>query len=304
MPKNYTPGALLLSSRTETRAYSLRLRLAALVATSVAGLAGQGCTTSSGSSAKPSIAILDETTIRRGDLVAHVVHAEKGGRTALVAHVFSKFGTSMYDVVYESGKNLDKIKYRHHANMEIKTLRARHDPTMSMPMFGDAALFMFSEVEQQINASVKYDAQGCDSAASSLSCGSGVGACCDVHDQCYAQHGCTAASWAGTILTVGLGALVSDCVACNTAVAACMVTSSPGDAACCSADECGDSHHCGDGSGAEEAGGRCEDDCEYFGNCEYDCEYFGNCEYDCEYFGDCSSECDYIDDCDDDSVET
>ena len=38
----------------------------------------------------------------------------------------------------------------------------------------------------------KRDNYGCD--AFVTSCGS-KGACCDVHDQCYKEHGCTWTSW-------------------------------------------------------------------------------------------------------------
>ncbi len=44
------------------------------------------------------------------------------------------------------------------------------------------------------DALVAYDGFGCDSVAGPLSC-TRAGSCCDTHDYCYAQNGCTAASW-------------------------------------------------------------------------------------------------------------
>src|SRR5206468_2633243 len=44
------------------------------------------------------------------------------------------------------------------------------------------------------DALVAYDGFGCDSPASSLTC-TRAGACCDTHDYCYSQNGCSASSW-------------------------------------------------------------------------------------------------------------
>lgn len=248
------------------KVHSIKHWIALLVATSAVGISGAGCAAQSSNStdapaATPTVTISEELTIRRDDLVVHVVHALRNGSSAMVAHVYNKSGVQLYDTVYQWGTTFDKIRFRHRADMKITVMKTKRDAAMSLPTFGAAALFMFTEVDKKVVGGVKYDNQGCDSPAGDLTCGSGVGACCDTHDACYAQYGCTAWSWLGTIATVGLGATVSDCVACNTSVVGCMAGSSPGDAACCSEGTCGQPHSCGDGSGSSETAGDCDDPC-------------------------------------------
>ncbi|HVZ36744.1 MAG TPA: hypothetical protein VG963_30160, partial [Polyangiaceae bacterium] len=56
---------------------------------------------------------------------------------------------------------------------------------------------------------------------------SNKGQCCDVHDSCYEQHGCTASSWLHPVID-------STCeYACNLPVVACMALANPGPSQCC-----------------------------------------------------------------------
>ncbi|CAF1160428.1 unnamed protein product [Adineta ricciae] len=118
----------------------------------------------------------------------------------------------------------------------------------------------------------KRDNFGCD--AFVTSCGS-KGACCDVHDQCYKEHGCTWASWLYTdslvasieqsILSMEASKLLAEkfnlasaaviadslqqakkirdqmvaCRQCNNDAMSCVVNLNPGPSTCCTAKTCG-----------------------------------------------------------------
>jgi len=71
------------------------------------------------------------------------------------------------------------------------------------------------------------DNYGCDAVVSS--CGN-KGKCCDHHDSCYKQHGCSAISWFY---------LWGNCRSCNMAVMACVVRLNPGTSSCCAQNNCG-----------------------------------------------------------------
>ena len=74
------------------------------------------------------------------------------------------------------------------------------------------------------------DDWGCDE-LQTLSC-SPKGVCCDIHDDCYYQNGCSALSW--------LGLSSPACTACNIAVVYCFADSVHiGQSACCVLNKCG-----------------------------------------------------------------
>jgi len=102
-------------------------------------------------------------------------------------------------------------------------------------------------------ADVPYDSWGCDLpfAGQVVSC-SPKGGCCDAHDGCFAQRGCTAASWAHTFACSAIAVeagreadpvtgLVLDlafycydgCDQCNIGAAICFVGQFPGPSVCC-----------------------------------------------------------------------
>ncbi|CAF1641090.1 unnamed protein product, partial [Didymodactylos carnosus] len=80
---------------------------------------------------------------------------------------------------------------------------------------------------QQDRLKRAIDNHGCDALVDS--CGS-KGACCDEHDDCYAQHGCTACSWIWSD---------SPCDSCNNEVMQCITWQNPGPSRCCAAGNCG-----------------------------------------------------------------
>jgi hypothetical protein len=81
-----------------------------------------------------------------------------------------------------------------------------------------------------------YDNWGCDLLPGKYnwvaSCGS-KGKCCDIHDACYAKHGCTASSWKS--------APWKTCqLRCNIPAVACFLSGLPvGPSVCCSKGNCG-----------------------------------------------------------------
>ncbi len=110
-------------------------------------------------------------------------------------------------------------------------------------------------------ATIGYDGFGCDSVAGPASCTS-RGNCCDTHDHCYSQNGCSAASWycapaeatcrfakdpriklPACLLALtcndadkGLG-----CAMCNGTAVVCFATGGTGEpSTCCANDNCGD----------------------------------------------------------------
>lgn len=76
------------------------------------------------------------------------------------------------------------------------------------------------------------DSWGCDLPFTHVSSCSSKGACCDVHDACYAKNGCTASSWYNPSAS-------SACKACNSAVVHCFTFENPGPSVCCAQGNCG-----------------------------------------------------------------
>jgi hypothetical protein len=85
---------------------------------------------------------------------------------------------------------------------------------------------------------VKYDSWGCDAVADS--CGPN-GNCCDTHDACYAENGCSASSWTGIASAA--------CLDCNACAESCVTGRDTGcsygyrnttqPSACCALGNCG-----------------------------------------------------------------
>lgn len=98
------------------------------------------------------------------------------------------------------------------------------------------------------------DNHGCDAVVQS--CGH-RGACCDVHDACYARNGCTAHSWLtmckfihfilfilyhiifSYIFSVLSGVDWDNCADCNFAAMQCVAFHQPGESSCCHSGNCG-----------------------------------------------------------------
>lgn len=123
----------------------------------------------------------------------------------------------------------------------------------------DATTFLYLSAKQEMSGNyattASADYHGCDLGSFGLraSC-SDRGACCEVHDQCYIQQGCSGVTWlkpiVGSTLTSWVSQLtetkltpakVDQChSACNGPVASCMSqVSGPGPAPCCADNTCG-----------------------------------------------------------------
>jgi hypothetical protein len=78
--------------------------------------------------------------------------------------------------------------------------------------YGNFIAYMAAEVQGQLAGQLGDDHQGCDSPAGGFtaSCGS----CCDTHDICYCQNGCTSRSW--------FGLQGATCFGCNLSVTGCI----------------------------------------------------------------------------------
>lgn len=99
------------------------------------------------------------------------------------------------------------------------------------------ALYMQSAIVNGLYGT-EYDDWGCDLLPGRYnwvaSCGP-KGACCDVHDACYAKHHCSAKSWTKPWSEHWQCAAV-----CNAGAVACFVaTISPGPSECCARGNCG-----------------------------------------------------------------
>lgn len=88
-----------------------------------------------------------------------------------------------------------------------------------------------------------YDNWGCDLGpiASAVNCGS-TGACCDYHDACFYNNGCSASDWYHTLYCDALpnsAACYTACDQCNVTVRSCILNESPGPSTCCQWNICG-----------------------------------------------------------------
>jgi len=104
---------------------------------------------------------------------------------------------------------------------------------LSLEQTVDGAVLLYTQVESAVLGT--YDNWGCDLLPGQYntiaSCGS-KGGCCDVHDACYKNYGCTASSWTS--------APWSTCQwRCNAPAVACFAASNPGPSVCCSLGNCG-----------------------------------------------------------------
>lgn len=94
------------------------------------------------------------------------------------------------------------------------------------------AAYIQKNVSNAMEYGETYDNYGCDIPTWTVSsCGS-KGKCCDVHDACYAQYGCTSSSW------YGYGPVICD-TKCNANVVSCILNTNPGPSSCCAAHKCG-----------------------------------------------------------------
>jgi len=104
---------------------------------------------------------------------------------------------------------------------------------LSLEQTVDGTVMLYTQVENAVLGN--YDNWGCDLLPGQYntiaSCGS-KGGCCDVHDACYRQYGCTASSWTSWPWTTCQ-------VKCNAPVVACFAASHPGPSVCCSLGNCG-----------------------------------------------------------------
>ena len=171
-----------------------------------------------------------------------------------------------------------------------------------------------------------YDNWGCDLGpiAQTSSCGS-KGGCCDAHDACFWNNGCSQSDWWHTIYCDALpwpfsSSCYTACDQCNLTVRSCIVSvfSNPGPSACCQWNVCGwqrnPNNHWGcvsdsmcpyPGTRCDWNSGLCKQVCQPKQWCDvWDCGYVsdgcggwlycGNCEPDpCEECSQWGEECCY-----------
>lgn len=111
-------------------------------------------------------------------------------------------------------------------------------PLEQLPELEDAivgAVYLRGQIAGSMRGEEAYDNWGCDLPGwlgSGLTC-SLKGACCDIHDACYARFHCSASSWINPFASAA-------CKACNAAVVACITGPLyPGPSACCRLGNCG-----------------------------------------------------------------
>jgi hypothetical protein len=177
-----------------------------------------------------------DTLTLRGD--NRVAHAVKQSPSLIHVDIDDQLGVRQFSVEYEvGGTNDEAIRWTLFKPSEgLESLETASGSLPSglseLPTLSDS-IAASVYIQSQVSASIQeqeYDNYGCDIPNWAVdSCGS-KGQCCDVHDACYAEHDCTAASWFY---------LWGDCRGCNSAVVACILNDNPGPSSCCAANNCG-----------------------------------------------------------------
>lgn len=177
------------------------------------------------------------------DLDNVVARSTKVSPSLVRVDIYDRAGAPQFSVDYRLGSaDEETVRWTLHAQPGVEqassapvegSLRPElaELPTLESAIKG--ALYIQSKVSSSLQGE-EYDNYGCDLPSwvwFGDSCGSN-GACCDVHDACYAQNGCTASSWYWTLPG---GA----CDRCNGAVVSCIAFSNPGPSSCCAAGNCG-----------------------------------------------------------------
>lgn len=179
-----------------------------------------------------------ETLTLSGD--NRVAHAVQQSPSFTDVAIYDQDGVRLFSVDFElGGANDETIRWTlfkpAQGSQSVETVSGSLRQEMrELPPLRDAitaAVFLQSQVPV-VSEGHAYDNYGCDIPTWAVdSCGS-KGKCCDVHDACYAKHGCTSSSWYWTLP-------FGSCDKCNSAVVNCILHSNPGPSSCCAAGNCG-----------------------------------------------------------------
>lgn len=171
----------------------------------------------------------------------HVVRGTKVDPTRVHVDVFDRQGQQRFSTDFTLGGTQDETT-------RWTLFAASGEEASSPPLTGslqgdveqlptleralDATLVIYTNVSSA-RAGQEYDKWGCDSfhGLTPDSCGEN-GRCCDVHDECYARHDCSASSWINPFASRA-------CKTCNRNVVACIAGSNPGPSVCCARGNCG-----------------------------------------------------------------
>lgn len=212
-------------------------RIAALVG--MGTLVGVGCLAEAPEESKDvgSDEASTETETLTMEVTQGVAHAAKLSSSLLRVDLYDLQGALQFSVDFRlGGADEETIQWTSFGapgtEPVSKSLKQPIDELPELKMAIAGAEFMQTKVSNAMANGEAYDSYGCDIPTWAVnSCGS-KGKCCDVHDACYAQHGCTSSSWYWT--TPG-GA----CDKCNGNVVHCITFTNPGPSSCCAAGNCG-----------------------------------------------------------------
>ncbi|WP_437592400.1 hypothetical protein [Sorangium sp. So ce1000] len=183
------------------------------------------------------------------DMDTQVARAMKLGEKQVRVDILSRAGEPLFTVDIRSGvPEGETLTWQLHQNMEAEPAAREGSvpvPLEALPALRDAinmAVFVQDRVVASVNGK-DYDNWGCDLPFTDISSCSPVGGCCDIHDECYADHGCNASSWYKIPPWTSFA-----CMGCNARVVACIGSASqpalllslPGPSVCCSRGTCGD----------------------------------------------------------------
>lgn len=177
------------------------------------------------------------------DLEDRVARSTKLSASLVRVDVYDRAGAQQFSVDYRlGGTEEETIRWTLYAAPDAQQASSApvaggiHRQLDELPTLEGSikgALYIQSQVSSSMQGK-EYDNYGCDLPSwvwFGDSCGSN-GKCCDVHDACYADNGCTASSW---YWTWPGGA----CDRCNGDVVYCISFTDPGPSSCCAAGNCG-----------------------------------------------------------------
>ncbi|MGK4009016.1 hypothetical protein WMF31_40805 [Sorangium sp. So ce1036] len=221
------------------------LRLGAFAAVGV--LSFVGCSVDSSTELAGDSQLEDGAASLTMDLDGSVAHAVRLDASRVRVDIYDRAGTPQFSADFRVPQGQTPTvewTYLHPATADAPAPEATTGsmeveleqlPSLEGAITGAAVIQ--AQVSRVISGE-EYDNWGCDLLPGQynwiVSCGT-KGACCDVHDACFATYGCTAGSWTNP------GSEPWQCsVLCNASAVACFTALNPGPSACCWRGNCGE----------------------------------------------------------------
>jgi hypothetical protein len=185
---------------------------------------------------------MEQPEVLTRDMDTQIAHATKVTPSHVHVDMMSRAGAVVFSADIQPGGPAEQaITWRLSADPALGSAGGALSGALSVPLAQlpelEDAITMTAFTESKVIRSMKgqeYDNWGCDLPFTNVASCSPKGACCDVHDACYARNHCSSSSWWNPFASLA-------CKACNAAVVACIASPVyfPGPSVCCALGNCG-----------------------------------------------------------------